>query len=304
MSRSGGGESAALTIFSAPKAFNGHVGIIQDNAIRSWARLVPAPQIILFGQESAGVPVAREVHADVRTVATNSFGTPLVSAMFKEADGLATNSVIAFLSSDVILAQDLGSAAQAASAWSDRFLLVSQRRDVDVRQRIDFESGNRLRDLISRSSLHSPGAIDLFVYRRGQYADMPPFAIGRTSYDNWLLWSTVASNIPLIDATEYVTLLHQNHDYSHAASTDVWYGIEATENRKWVKHWTHYYTITHATWKLRGDGKIVRATDLKYRLARPRQALSHALRVTRPLRSRFKSWRIARRFGAPEEPEG
>src|ERR1700687_5147464 len=40
-----------LTIFSAPKAFDGHVGIIQENAIQSWLCLRPKPKIILFSNE-------------------------------------------------------------------------------------------------------------------------------------------------------------------------------------------------------------------------------------------------------------
>ena len=38
-----------LTIFAMPKAFSGHTGMIQNNAIRSWARLDPKPEILLFG---------------------------------------------------------------------------------------------------------------------------------------------------------------------------------------------------------------------------------------------------------------
>ena len=127
---------------------------------------------------------------------------------------------------------------------------------------------------------------------------MPPFAIGRTAYDNWLLWNTMDSGIPLVDATDYVTLLHQNHDYLHAPTVDVWNGKEARENRQWIKHWTNYYTIVNANWKLTADGRVVPATAWKYRTARPRQALSHALRSTRRLRTRLKTWRSALRYGS------
>lgn len=235
-------------------------------------------------------------------VAVNSHGTPLVSDMFRQADKMAAGDVLAFASSDIILNQTIIDATGIAAAWSDKFLLVAQRRDVDIRDAIDFdgEPDRRLAALVAGGRLHSPGAIDLFVYRRGQYAGMPPFAIGRTSYDNWLLWNTVASGMPLIDATEYVTLIHQNHDYSHAPNVDVWYGAEARENRKWIHHWSHYYSIVNANWKLGADGQITRATGWRYRMARPRQAFSHALRATRGLRTRVNTWRVARRFGSRE----
>jgi hypothetical protein len=276
------------------------VGIIQENAIRSWSALRPRPKVILFGDEVGMTDVAERLDVQLVTdVATNSQGTPLVSDMFHQADKVAAGEVLAFANSDIILTQTIIEAARIAAAWSDKFLLVAQRRDVDVREPIDFgKPGWTAR--VGGGRLHSPGAIDLFVYRRGQYAGMPPFAIGRTSYDNWLLWKTVASGMPLIDATDYVTLIHQNHDYSHAPNVDVWYGVEARENRKWIQHWSHYYSIVNATWKLAADGQITRATGWRYRMARPRQAFSHALRATRGLRTRVNTWRVARRFGSRE----
>jgi hypothetical protein len=293
------GELPLLTIFSAPKAFRGHVGIIQDNAIRSWSRLRPAPRILLFANDEGTAEAAERLNAELVTqVATNSFGTPLVSDMFRQADSLAAGDVLAFVSADIILTQRAMEAIQIAAAWANRFLLVAQRHDVDIRQALDFndDSAQRWRSLAATGKLHSPGAIDLFVFRRGQYAGMPPFAIGRTAYDNWLLWKTASSGIPLIDATEYFTLIHQNHDYSHAPTVDTWHGVEASDNRKWIEHWTNYYTITHANWKLGADGQIARATGWRYRMAGPRQAFSHVLRATRTLRSRIRTWRLSRRF--------
>ena len=293
--------SPVLTIFSAPKAFRGHVGIIQDNAIRSWSRLRPAPKIILFGAESETGDVAQRMQIDlVPDVAQNAHGTPLLSDMFSRADSMAAGDVLAFVSADIILGQSLIEATRIVASWSNNFLLVAQRRDVDVRESLDFDTApdTALGRISARGRLHSPGAIDVFVYRRGQYAGMPPFAIGRTAYDNWLLWNTMDSGIPLVDATDYVTLLHQNHDYLHAPTVDVWYGVEARENRQWIKHWTNYYTIVNANWKLTAGGSVVPATAWKYRTARPRQVLSHALRSTRRLRTRLKTWRSALRYGS------
>jgi len=48
-----------LTIFSIPKAFAGHNGIIQNNAIQSWVRLSPACQVILFGDDPGVAEAAR-----------------------------------------------------------------------------------------------------------------------------------------------------------------------------------------------------------------------------------------------------
>ncbi len=291
-------ESAPLTIFSAPKAFQGHFGIIQQNAIRSWLSLRPKPTIILFCNEPGAAEVLRGLDVQLVTeIATNSFGTPLVSDMFLQADSRATSDVVAFVSADVILTERAQQAAHIAIAWSPRFLLVAQRHDVDVRDLLDFDDQWQqgwAPQAVAGGKLHPPGGIDLFMYPRNQYQHMPPFAIGRTAYDNWLLWNTMASGIPLIDATEFVTLIHQNHDYSHAGNVDVWEGEEARANRAWVKHWTNYYTITHANWAMGADGRIGRATGWKYRMSRPRQMLAYALRGTRPYRQRLRrTWQRA-----------
>jgi len=290
-----------LTIFSAPKVFQGHVGIIQENAIRSWLGLRPKPRIILFSNEESTADAARRLGVHYgNDVETNSNGTPLLSSMFAQADSQAAGDVMAFVSADIILTQASVEAARIAMEWSQRFLLVAQRHDVDLRKLVEFDPGWEQQwatDAIARGKLHSEGAIDWFVYPRGQFSDLPPFAVGRTSYDNWLLWKTVSSDIPLIDATDFVTLVHQNHDYSRADAVDVWDGAEARENRLWIKHWSNYYTITHATWTLRADGTVVPASGWRYRMARPRQLLSHALRATRGIRSRVRSWRLARHYG-------
>jgi hypothetical protein len=292
--------STPLTIFSAPKAFQGHVGIIQQNAIRSWLSLRPKPRIILFCEDDGTAEVVRGLDVELASdVATNSHGTPLVSGMFTQADQLATTEVLAFVSADIILPQRTVEAARIAGGWSPRFLLVAQRHDVDVRQELEFDERWEERwaaAAVAGGKLHSPGAIDLFMYPRNQYGHMPPFAIGRTAYDNWLLWNTVASGIPLIDATKFVTLIHQNHDYLNPLKIDVWDGEEARENRKWVKHWSNYYTIAHATWTLNAAGEIGPAVGWKYRMARPRQVLSHTLRASRGIRTRLRSWRFARRY--------
>jgi len=293
--------SAPLTIFSAPKAFHGHVGIIQENAVHSWLQLRPRPKVILFSNDASLGAVASRLDVElVTSVETNSHGTPLVSSMFSSADRLAASDLVAFVSADIVLTQSAVDAARIAKLWSPRFLLVAQRHDVDVRRLLDFADGwesDWAAKAVAAGKLHSPGAIDMFVYPRGQYQEMPPFAIGRTAYDNWLLWQTVALGIPLIDATRFVTLIHQNHDYSHAQKVDVWDGEEARENRRWIKHWTNYYNIAHATWTLEAGGQIAPARGWRYRMAKPRQMLSHAVRASRRIRTRLRSWRLARRYG-------
>ena len=52
-----------LTIFSIPKAFVGHIGVIQRNALKSWSLLEPRCEIIIFGDEEDIAEAAAETGA-------------------------------------------------------------------------------------------------------------------------------------------------------------------------------------------------------------------------------------------------
>ena len=72
-----------LTIFTVPKPFDGHIGIIQRNAIQSWRCLRPACEVILCGDEPGTAETAAALGTDrIPAVDRNEFGTPLLSSVF------------------------------------------------------------------------------------------------------------------------------------------------------------------------------------------------------------------------------
>jgi hypothetical protein len=73
-----------LTLFAIPKHFRGHIATIQRNAIASWTRLNPRPEIMLFGNEDGAAETARELGLrHFPEVARNEFGTPLLGDLFR-----------------------------------------------------------------------------------------------------------------------------------------------------------------------------------------------------------------------------
>ena len=50
------------------------------------------------------------------------------------------------------------------------------------------------------------------------FGPLPPFAIGRVEWDQWLLYRARALGAPLIDATASVLAVHQAHHYNHLTS--------------------------------------------------------------------------------------
>ena len=93
-----------LTIFAVPKPFEGHIGMIQRNALRSWKRLRPECQVILFGEEAGSREVVAEFGVDqIVEIAQNDFGTPLLSSVFELAEEQATRDLLCYVNADIIL---------------------------------------------------------------------------------------------------------------------------------------------------------------------------------------------------------
>lgn len=242
-----------LTLFAMPKPFRGHIGIIQENAIRSWTLLQPRPRILLFGDEEGTAETADRLGVcHVPQIARNEFGTPLLDGLVRQAETLASSDTLCYINSDILLMSDFMPAVTKVTQQQSRFLMGGRRWNFDLTERLAFEPDweATLREQVAaRGELFLAGAIDYFVYSRGLWGDLPPFAIGRTVWDNWLLYRARALKAPLIDATSAVMAVHQNHDYGHhtGGKAGVWDGPEAQRNRQLAGGEHHLYTLNVAT---------------------------------------------------------
>jgi hypothetical protein len=166
---------ASLTIFATPKKFDGHIGVIQRNAIASWTRIKPTPEVILFGTEPGTAEAAAEYRLrHIPAVKCNEWGTPLVSDLFAKAEQAGAGTTLCYVNADIILFDDFAGAISRVSAWSDRFLMVGRRTDVDVKDGIVFSEdwaetiANRAR---RDGKLQIARSIDYFAFSRGLYPD-------------------------------------------------------------------------------------------------------------------------------------
>jgi hypothetical protein len=257
-----------LTIFTIPKPFQGHIGVIQSNAIRSWVSLRPACEVILFGNEGGTAEFASELGLrHVSDVECSEYGTPLVSSIFNIAQAIASYEIMCYVNADIILISDFLLAVRRVDKRP--FLMVGQRWDLELKEPVDFNQAqweSWLRDqLAERGKLHPKSGIDYFVFPRGLYQDIPPFAIGRGGWDNWLIYRARSLKVPVIDATEVITAIHQNHDYSHVpgGKSAVWEGPERRRNRQLTRYGEYAFTLDHATWRLSSQG-MKRALSLRH----------------------------------------
>ncbi len=210
-----------LTLFTCPKPFKGHISVIQRNAVKSWTLLRPCPEIILFGDEEGTQEVCREFSVrNVPEIARNEFGTPLLDDIFEKAQRLAAFDGMCYVNADIMLMGDFLEAIQRVRQSLDRFLMFGSRWDIDVDGPWDFDLPDwqqRLREFTIRSRPPGPlwGLADYFVFPKGVWEKIPPFAIGRTAWDNWLIYGARARRLAVVDASESVIAVHQKHDYRH-----------------------------------------------------------------------------------------
>jgi len=204
-----------MTIFSIPKPFKGHVGIIQRNAIQSWLKLSPKPEVILLGDDE-GVAEAAGEFGILYTpdVKKNEFGTPLLSSAFNIVKKTAKSDILVYVNSDIILMSDFIPAVKKINL--NMFLMNGRRWDIDITKPVDFNDADWEKELSkeieNRGVLHGYSGIDYFVFPRNFPCDLPDFAVGRPSWDNWFVYRAKSLKIPVIDATATITAVHQNHE--------------------------------------------------------------------------------------------
>ncbi len=184
-------------------------------------------------------------------IAYNEFRIPLLDSIFEKAEDVSGHDVLCYVNADIILMNDLLQAVKEVNKQKREFLIVGQRWDLEVKERMNVSPqwDDRLRMLITQSgNLHPQTGIDYFVFRKGLWDKIPSFAIGRTSWDDWLLYRARARGALLIDATPVVTIVHQNHNYSHIKDFDGtnWASPEFKKNLELAGN-NHLFTLEDAT---------------------------------------------------------
>jgi hypothetical protein len=262
-----------ITLFSAPKPFtHPHIAMIQRNAVNSWLALGGEVEVFLVGDEAGIGQAAMECGAGwLPEVRRNQAGTPLVSSIFDLARRAGRAPLLAYLNADVMLLPDFIVAARQVSVQVERFLLIGQRWDLDVRMALDFGPGweARLRsDLQARGRLHQPAGSDYFLFPAAIFTETPDFAIGRAGWDNWMIYQARRQGWAVVDGTPSVAVIHQDHDYAHLPGGRPHYEMpESFANQEMAGGAANLYMVLDADWQLR-RGRVRRPTLSYARLLR------------------------------------
>jgi hypothetical protein len=211
-----------ITIFTTAKAFTGHNGVIQRNALASWRRLHADVEVILFGDEEGAAEVSAELGLRHEPrVQRHESGMKYVPYLFGRAQELARHEYVCYANCDIILLKDFAEAFERVRGKFADFLMIGRRWDTDITEPIEFGKAQwerETRELAKRKGKQQiPAFIDYFCFRKGLYREIPPLVIGRNYWDHWLVWKALTTPVPVIDCSRAVMAVHQNHDYAYSA---------------------------------------------------------------------------------------
>jgi MoaA/NifB/PqqE/SkfB family radical SAM enzyme/glycosyltransferase involved in cell wall biosynthesis len=258
-----------LTIFSIPKPFSGKTGMRQHNAIQSWIRIDPRPDIILYGNEAGVLDACREYGlTHIPSTKLNSRGTPCLDSVFAHLEKNTKTNLYLMVNSDIILFPELQAVSRLCHERFERFLVIGRRTEVQIDESLPFSNESWEADLRQKAALHGflqrPSHKDYFLFTRGLWDNMPEFAIGRAAYDNALVQYAIDKKIPVIDATYAMTAVHQTHDYAHitGGKQEAYEGPEAKLNYELAQMWLGKTVVSQGyvnqtPWLIDHTGRIV-----------------------------------------------
>jgi hypothetical protein len=143
----------------------------------------------------------------------------------------SSSPFLGIVNADILLFPDVLSAIRVVERKLKKFLLAGQRWDMEVNYRIsDPDQFKEFKDKVSSEGiLHPPMGSDYFIFPRECYKEIPDFAIGRAGWDNWFIYKSRLEGCPVIDSSHDITIVHQNHDYSHLPGGQPHYRLPETK---------------------------------------------------------------------------
>jgi hypothetical protein len=244
-----------ITFITAPKPFRGQIELIQRNAIASWLAAVPSAQVILFGDETGTAAAAADLGVDHEpTVHRSPAGTPLLDDIFRAAHDRARHPILGFVNADIVFRGDVAALRHVPAP----FLVVGRSTDVDSLVPLPFDDPDWRSRLAGPGRSRGPFALDFFFFNHGLFADIPPFAIGRARFDNWLVWKALQAGAAVVDGSAVLDPAHQRHGYGHLAGgrEEAYRGADARRNQALAGWWCylHLHSVFDAQWTLTADG--------------------------------------------------
>lgn len=282
-----------LIIFSHPKPFRPDTTPVQTVAFRSWREAFPWARIFLYGREEGTEDICRETgleYAGPVGVEPKS-GAALVADLFQKI-AAQKGAMNMFINSDIVLGPRASQAFARLASLPGPWLASGRRYCLPPFQQETFVT---VEGLQSQWATHrrwgEVTALDYFVWKNFDLADMPDFVIGHCAWDNWMIYQARQRGIPVIDATADMDAYHFDHGYEYSKGNtcaNERKGPLEERNLRLLGGDGKRFHLGHATHALRGGqlqkrtGTAVWQRNLElWRLQNPRW--ERAVKVTRSI---------------------
>ncbi len=206
-----------ISFFTCPKKNNNITDIHQKNSFLSIKNLKIPKELLVFDQfnqyhHEPGINIINEFES-------NEFETPYISNIFKKAIEESKYDYLIYFNSDIIFDDSLSNTINLiVTNQYDKFLAFGKRYDIDFNDNITENKLNLIKEKIQNLKMHNKFGIDYFIFNKKNFFDLKGFLIGRTCWDNWMIYECNKRSYKLVDLTGKVNCFHQNHDFSHIKS--------------------------------------------------------------------------------------
>jgi hypothetical protein len=207
-----------ISIFTTPRPFIGEFKRIQLNAILSWQALKNV-EIFLFNDEKNTTKRICKNYGFkfIPSLKKNINGTPFINDCFKIIRKKTNTKITAYVNTDIILQNDFVETIKKIDRLIKKkyYYIIGQRYNIKKKLNLKRHSFDNL-DLgkfKKKNNLHGLSGMDYWVFPRKLAIPLPPFIVGRPGIDSWLVKYFKEKKIPIIDATDSITAIHQRHSY-------------------------------------------------------------------------------------------
>ncbi len=252
-----------ITIFSNPRPFKDVFYNIQMNAIKSWLNIGSGIEVVLLeDEEKTTSQIAREFGLKcIEDAKCNEFGTPLLSSVFEKVIAHSSNDIICQVNADIILTPSfLNGVKMVKDILGDNNFFMSGRRwNLDFNETLDFSDPQWHVKVFEKAKregqLHGYSGMDYWMFPKKLDFKVPPFVIGRPGMDSWLVYKSRILKIPVIDATQEINIVHQNHPYPKKSQD--YFKVEKNRNLKLAGGLLNGMTLRESNYLL-SRGKLIK----------------------------------------------
>jgi hypothetical protein len=239
-----------IVYVTIPRSFIDPFLTPQVNALNIIRNYDPSANIVLYSDDDGVKDYASNnlYHAPDEVIKKGRL--PLVNEALKYCAINFPECYICYINSDMLLVGDTKELiSYIDKRFSGNFLATGYRCNLHIDNVI---KSNELPDLIKKCSCKKTkgrhSALDVFIFKSEIFSllNMPNFPVGRPGWDNWLAAKCRILGFALVDISNVVTLVHQEHPSFHEQGT-------------WSVNWP--------IWKKYGISHFASLLDCNYKVA-------------------------------------